>query len=506
MDLTTTNNQRFLRAFWMILLIVAFAFVLMRFINIDADPSQKVNPWGLFTDEGRWSANSLAHTQHGNWYMEGGYNPAILVPVIPTLQAILFDIFGISFFSVRYLTAVFFVLGISATYFLVRRIEGHRAGCVATIFLATNVLCFTFSRLGFLDIPMMSLVMCSLAAVCLSSMCGLVGACLISAIFFVLAILTKSTALMSLPAIMLLILLGEGTIKKKLLGTGTFLLVGLGLPAIYLKVMSQRFPEDVAFFYFQNIAYSDKASFEVMIKEVFYVTNPVFLIMSGVVLILAVLQPKQFARHRLVYVGGAITGAFLFAALMKGHNPPRYHIPLIFGIALMLSVPVKNMIQNARHEMGNLVCCTLFFLCIAWPGVKIVRYMSEPTYRFIEMSQDIDRQIKERGTDNPLLLGKCLHSMVAMWTDIECANARSRHYDSRSRFIIADKSAKEKYLRSLVGDRDTIFAVHNKYEVMWPEDFEVVDTTMYEFKNNYKGWTTEPVYFYTLKKKSQSEN
>lgn len=504
--MVTSKNQRYSRAFWTILLVVAIAFVLMRFINIDADPSNKVRPGGLFNDEGRWAVNSLAHAQHGDWYTEGGYNPSILVPVVPTLQATIFDMFGVSFFAVRYLTAVFFVVGIGATYYLVRKIEGHKAGCVAMIFLATNVLCFTFSRIGFLDISMMSLVMCSLGAVCLAPMCGLVGACVISAIFFVLAVLTKSTALMSLPAILLLVLLGDGTTKGKLLGAGAFLVVGLGLPAIYLMVVANRFPDDVAFFHTQNIAFTAKASVEVLIKELFYVTNPVFLIMAGVVFVLAVCRYKQFAKYRLVYVGGAIAGAFLFASLMKGYNPPRYQIPLVFGIALMLAGAVKHMAVNIRSGVGNLVCCVMFFLCVAWPGVKVIRYMAEPTYRFIEMSQDIEKRIQETGTDDPLLLGKSFQSRVAMATGIKCADTRSRFFDTRNRFADTDRTANEEFLRSLVGDRETIFVIHNKVRpweklMLWPAGFEVVDAIEYEFRSNYKGWKTERVYFCTLEKK-----
>ena len=516
MDLTATNNQRFSRVFWTILLIVAIAFVLMRFINIDADPPNKVRPGRSFNDEGRWAVNSLAQVQHGNWYIDGGYNPSIVVPVIPALQVLCFKIFGVSFYAVRYLTVSFFILGAVATYYLIRTIENHEAGCIALFFLSTNLLCFTFSRVGYLDIPMISLVMCCLAAICLATKIGLVIACIISSLFFVLAVLTKTTALASLPAIVLLILLDPGTIKKKLLGTGVFLLISIGLLCTYYILIYWQYPEDVEFFNYLTMPKHGAYNLEKILNSLFNVTNPVFLILSATVLVLAVAQFRKFYLYRLIYVGGVLAGSFLFASLIKNYNPPRYQIPLIFGMAVILSPAIKKMIGNRYEGMGNLICVIMFFVSVAWSGLEIYQYTTHPKYVFMNMSHAIERKIKDSGADNPLLLGECLQSRVALAINVKSAAIRPRqfHYyntqhgdnleitEEQHRM---NKAIKEQLVSPLVGDRKKLFVIHSRppqweKHQMWLDDFVLTDVVEYELPDNSRQPPTT-AFFCTLERK-----
>ena len=135
------------------LLSLALILCLLRFACLHADfPNH--SPWWLdqakYTDEGWWANAAVRHFLIGHWEVPGDYNPAVVVPVWPTLLTLLFELTGVSIIAARALNVAFSAATVALVYFLLRRYGGTQTtAAIAVLLLAASP--FAFSRLATLD-------------------------------------------------------------------------------------------------------------------------------------------------------------------------------------------------------------------------------------------------------------------------------------------------------------------------------------------------------------------
>ena len=102
-----------------LLLLIILFFVLLRFINLDADfPQGITTSAALYTDEGWYSNAAINYIISGNWYIPGHPNLVVNQPVGQIIQAIMFSILGMSLSTARLTIVLFFIFLIIFTCLL----------------------------------------------------------------------------------------------------------------------------------------------------------------------------------------------------------------------------------------------------------------------------------------------------------------------------------------------------------------------------------------------------
>ena len=121
-----------------IFLSLALVLCLMRFVHLRADfPNH--SPWIMdqakYTDEGWWANGAVRHFLIGHWEIPGDYNPAVAVPVWPSLLTLVFHFTSVSFVAARAVSVSFFIATVVLVYLLLRRYGGDETtGALAALF------------------------------------------------------------------------------------------------------------------------------------------------------------------------------------------------------------------------------------------------------------------------------------------------------------------------------------------------------------------------------------
>src|ERR1700744_1960021 len=83
------------------------------------------SPWmdySKYTDEGWYGKAAIEHFVLGSWYVHGGFNPAVALPVLPALEWGIFRFPGVSLAAARLLVLSAFVLSLILAYLIVRTV------------------------------------------------------------------------------------------------------------------------------------------------------------------------------------------------------------------------------------------------------------------------------------------------------------------------------------------------------------------------------------------------
>jgi hypothetical protein len=188
--------------FWLLLIAT---FAVLHALHLGADfPNH--SPWSgdyaKYTDEG-WYGNAAVRAHlFGNWYVAGDFNPAPAVPVWPFLEWILFFFTGVTIEAARALAVFFFGLNLLLGYLLLR-VRGSRSmALLALTLLVTSPFLYCFSRLAILEPMLITFLLAGLnIAVRLGRLRRPVMASAVVGVLFTLMLLTKTTAVFLLPAL-----------------------------------------------------------------------------------------------------------------------------------------------------------------------------------------------------------------------------------------------------------------------------------------------------------------
>src|ERR1700679_532253 len=102
---------------------VAAVFFVLHFLHLNADfPNHSPwVDWSKYTDEGWYGDAAIRHVLFGHWYWKGDFNPAVALPVWPSLELMVFRILGVSAVAARALTLCVFGLTLLTTWVLLER-------------------------------------------------------------------------------------------------------------------------------------------------------------------------------------------------------------------------------------------------------------------------------------------------------------------------------------------------------------------------------------------------
>ncbi len=146
--------------FWILMAVLAVA-LLLRLIQLENVPP-------LFHgDEGEMGVNALAIAQNNSsappFFGTGSFfsHPSMHY----YMEALSIKVFGVTLFALRFVTAMWGVLGVAATFLVAREIAGTRAGLLAAGIAASAPVDLHLSRLSLNNVE--TAVLCALAIYCL---------------------------------------------------------------------------------------------------------------------------------------------------------------------------------------------------------------------------------------------------------------------------------------------------------------------------------------------------
>jgi 4-amino-4-deoxy-L-arabinose transferase-like glycosyltransferase len=190
--------KRAWRVVWLVSIAVLLGFY-YRHLTADFPNYSPWVDWSKFTDEGWYGDAAIRHFVRGHWFVAGDFNPGVALPVLPLAEAAVFHFTGVSLEAVRALAVSFFVLGLVAAFFLMRKFQSAWAACLVVTLLALSSFNYAFLRMGILEPPLILLTLLLLAAASRGRWrrWGWLTAC---GVLVPLIVLTKTTGVCSLPA------------------------------------------------------------------------------------------------------------------------------------------------------------------------------------------------------------------------------------------------------------------------------------------------------------------
>jgi hypothetical protein len=194
--------KRGLLAAWVAAICV---FALLHGLHLDADfPNRTVwhSDWAKYTDEGWYGNAAMRAHLFGHWYVDGDFTPSPQLPLWPALEWVVFAFAGVSLHAARALAVALFFANLGLSYLLLRRDGPRWRALLALTLAATSPFLYAFSRLAILEPLLTTLMLTALnVAIRLPRMRRPVPAAAGIGLLFTAMMLTKTTAVFLLPAL-----------------------------------------------------------------------------------------------------------------------------------------------------------------------------------------------------------------------------------------------------------------------------------------------------------------
>ena len=371
----------------------------------------------LYTDEGWYSGAAMHRFQTGHWLTEGDYNPAVLMPVCDIIKFTVFKTFGFGIVSARLTTLFFFFLLALCLFFIIKKFYSSMVALASVLYLMTNFYTFSWSRLATLDIPMAAISALSLLIAISFSNAPALAITIFSAIVFVFSVLTKTTAIFTIPAILYVISTRQKYLNNRVTHGLIFcLIVGMLLLAYYSWAQS-TFPADFRFV--KDLVQTSRLELQplLILKRfarsllkpfvVDWLVYPTLLIISALFFILR----KEFRNDRAVRVSFVWILSCALCLASSPYSPPRYYTLFIVPILLLFSKIFSLAFQERRKRRDHFIFATVFIVVLGIGTIRIVAYITAPKYSYIEMATGIKKHLDDSLIQPPVVLGDLAPSL-----------------------------------------------------------------------------------------------
>ena len=411
-------------ALWAICVLALFA---LHFPHLLADFPNN-SPWldpSKYTDEGWYGNAAVRHFVIGHWFLRGDFNPAIALPVWPTLLGLLFHFTGVSLAADRALDLVVYGINLLLAYQVVRTQAERWAGLLAVTLLVSSPFLYAFSRLAILEPPLMCLLLVSwILALRLPRASQRAQRIILAAIgvLICLMILTKTTAIFLLPSTLWLIAHAYGLRWKTL---RALLLAGVvaAVPwcAYYFLLVLPRYRVDYQYLFEAN-HWPQPTGFTGWVAAFWYALHgslwisPTLCVVAVTLLALALIpgsaKDSATASLRLwrspITVASLLTCAgYVFFVGWQNNPQPRYYETVIYPLCFVLVLGAADLIGRSRpmflRLFGGAAIAVMAVVSITGLA-RIVSYVRHPEYTWLNAAQGITHYIDQHPGPNRLLL------------------------------------------------------------------------------------------------------
>ncbi len=415
---------RWVYSLWAICILALFA---LHFPHLLADFPNN-SPWldpSKYTDEGWYGNAAVRHFVIGHWFLRGDFNPAIALPVWPTLLGLLFHFTGVSLAADRALDLVVYGINLLLAYQVVRTQAERWAGLLAVTLLVSSPFLFAFSRLAILEPPLMCLLLVSwILALRLPRASQRAQRIILAAIgvLICLMILTKTTAIFLLPSTLWLIAHAYGLRWKTL---RALLLAGVvaAVPwcAYYFLLVLPRYRVDYQYLFEAN-HWPQPTGFTGWVAAFWYALHgslwisPTLCVVAVTLLALALIpgsaKDSATASLRLwrspITVASLLTCAgYVFFVGWQNNPQPRYYETVIYPLCFVLVLGAADLIGRSRpmflRLFGGAAIAVMAVVSITGLA-RIVSYVRHPEYTWLNAAQGITQYIDQHPGPNRLLL------------------------------------------------------------------------------------------------------
>lgn len=374
--------------------------------------------WAKYTDEGWYGNAAIRAHLFGHWYLPGDFNPGPAVPVWPFFEWLLFFVTGVTVQAARGLAVTFFFINLLLSYLLLKGRGPSWMPLLALTVLVTSPFLYCFSRLAILEPLLIALTLAALnLAVRLPKMLRPERGAMTIGLLFTLMLLTKTTAVFVLPALVWSIWASYPQNRKSalrcLMVAG--LASGLSFGAWMGLVMARGLLIDYRYLFFVNTYPKPHNLWWPLVSLwwsfhgglwVDHILMPLTGFLVGMALFgcrttwgRALMQDPVFGASVFAVVGYIVFMAY------QDHPQPRYFTVAFFfcslllaqGIAALLSVPG----WTRQVGWGAAAVAAAAMLTNA---IWTVDYAAHPEYTFVNAARELTRYVDQHPNGKRLLL------------------------------------------------------------------------------------------------------
>ena len=389
-----------------IFLSLALVLCLMRFVHLRADfPNH--SPWIMdeakYTDEGWWASGAVRHFLIGHWQIPGDYNPAVAVPVWPSLLTLVFHFTSVSVVAARGVSVSFSIATVVLVYLLLRRYGGaETTAALAALLLAASPFAFAFGRLATLDtVVIFEWTLLMWAASYAGP--GRVWSLVTLGVGIPILLLTKTTGLVLLPAVLWLLW------KKSPRAIPVVIAIaGAGIGIYLFIVLRSRYAGDYHYFFSINaMADVELARTGSYLLQLFQHGMWIdrMLYPAGVaVLLMSITWLRKLWRNPLFAASWiAFAGEAIFILRRQDDYAPRYFLAMLVPLILTLALTLQEL-KIKHRNLAWLLEATLVAALVV-DIVQVLSFLSHPQYQFYDAAQSIRAIVDAAPATHRLLLG-----------------------------------------------------------------------------------------------------
>ncbi len=407
------------------------ALSILRFCYLKAD-FPNFSPWMIdqakYTDEGWWASGAVMHHLLGHWYVAGDYNPAVAAPVWPVLLGLVFHFTGVSLVAARALNVAVSIATLGVVFFLVRRYAGGNAATPATLavlLMAASPFAFVFSRLAILD-SLVVFEFCLASLIASFASARRIWPLVALPILVAIMILTKTTAVLLLPAVFWL---AWNAMERKLNALPRVILAIGVLPAAlfagYAALISRLgYGNDYKYFFDANgmpdIAWERSYTVILSLLQGGSWVDRVLYPIGLLILALSIVWKRKLWSNPLFsscWIALAAQGCFLFHR--QDDFAPRYFLILLAPLVLIVVLAFGELAIRNR----KIAAIFLFALVLsaAMNVATIFQFVVHRQYQFCDAAASIRKIVVSDPRQNPLILGVS-GSQISLMTGIPSIN------------------------------------------------------------------------------------
>ncbi|MGA2535175.1 MAG: hypothetical protein ABSF53_04100 [Terracidiphilus sp.] len=434
------SQNRWWYAAWLLLIAI---FAGLHALHLSADfpnHSPWIADWAKYTDEGWYSNAAIRSHLFGNWYLRGDFNPAVAVPVWPFLEWILFFFTGVTVQAARGLAVAFFFANLGLSYLLLKTRGPRWMALLALTLIATSPFLYCFSRLAILEPMLTTLTLASLnLAVRLPGARRPLWIAAGIGLLFTLMMLTKTTAVFLLPALVWAMLLPLWRQRRlfwrcTLAATASF---ALSFGVWIALVIHAGLLADYQYLFFVN-KYPKPSGFDWPLISLWWAfhgglwVDRILIPLAGLIVLGtatswlgATLVARSAVDRRLLLdpvFGSSVLAVFGYVLFMtvQNHPQPRYFaVPAFFCFfivaqgahALMGYGNVDGESTSARQGFGASRLRLLGWAMLGVAGVAVgangawtLDYAVHPEFTFVNAAQRLTRYINQHPNGKRMLV------------------------------------------------------------------------------------------------------
>lgn len=394
---------------------IVVALSVLKFCYLAADfPNE--SPWLIdqakFTDEGWWSNAAVAHALTGHWFVPGDYNPAVALPVWPFLISLLFRFTGVSFIAARALNVAISVATLGVVFLLLRRFARPNSGFPAllgVVLLSASPFAFAFNRLAILDtlVVFEFLLLLLLASYASQKRIGL---WIVIFLLAVLMVLTKTTALLLLPAVLWMAWSAARRTWRSLLRALVFIAV---LPAALLTgysvlVSAMGYGLDYRYFFSVNAMPGldwgqTFSTLTDLFQNCFWIDRVLYPVGLAVLILALAWRRKLWANPLFTasWIAIAIQAAFIFRR--QQDYAPRYFLVMLAPLVCIVAIAFADLRLPSPKSALFMLLAPLgaFLLNLAMIG----HFLTHRDYDLRDAARSIAQLVRSHPEQKPLLMG-----------------------------------------------------------------------------------------------------